>query len=61
MAGRRAVRHPQARAHLFVKDQMPQLLRLKNLVFVARPDHIEAMRVNSVAGRGPVASMKRPP
>jgi hypothetical protein len=61
VTGRRAGRYAEARAHLFGEDEMPQALRLRNLVLVACPHHIETRRFNSAAGRGRIAAMKRPP
>jgi hypothetical protein len=41
------MRHAQASAHFLGKDQMPQLLRLANVSFIASPNHFKASRVSA--------------
>jgi hypothetical protein len=43
----RAMRHAQASDHFFGKDQVPQLLRLANVSFIASPNHFKPSRVSA--------------
>jgi hypothetical protein len=43
----RTVRHAQASSHFLGKDQVPQLLRLANVSFIASPNHFKPSRVSA--------------